>query len=53
MKTVDVNALLRMGCRSSVAGIQVAKARDTGFDSPVTTEIFFTFYLRFSFDPFR
>ncbi len=40
MKVLEV-----MGCCSSVARALVAKARDPGFDSPVTTEIFshFTF----------
>ncbi len=46
MKVLEVE-----GCRSSVTRAPVAKAKGPGFDSLVTTEIFFTFCICFSLDP--
>ena len=49
-----VKVLEVVGCRSSVVRALVAKARVPGFDSPVTTKIFFsTFFICFSLDPFK
>ncbi len=43
-----------VGCCSSVARAQLAKASGPGFNSPVTTEIFHTLpLLFFSLDPFN
>ncbi len=48
MKVLEVE-----GCRSSVVRALVAKASGPGFESPVTTKIFFTFFLCFFPDPFQ